>query len=88
MQRGLDTIVRKNRREIFEEVARLGFKGNEETLKDDMEEIPYKMVNENTVSYRDSIYRARSIVRERIRLAMVLSLRPENRPTPLAQGGK
>jgi len=86
MQRGLDTIVRKNRREIFEEVARLGFKGNEETLKDDMEEIPYKMVNENTVSYRDSIYRARSIVRERIRLAMGLSLRPENRPTPLAQG--
>ena len=46
----------------------------------------YKMVNENTVSYRDSIYRARSIVRERIRLAMGLSLRPENRPTPLAQG--
>lgn len=86
MQRGLDTSVRKYRREIFKEVAQLGFKGNEKTLKDDMEEIPYKMVNENTENYRDSIYRARSIVRERIRLAMGLSLRPENRPTPLAQG--
>ena len=41
MQRGLDTTVRRYRRKIFEEVARLGFKGCEETLKDDMEEIPY-----------------------------------------------
>ena len=86
MQRGLDTTVRKYRRKIFEEVARLGFKGNEETLKDDMEEIPYKMVNEGTVHYRDSVYRARAVARERIRLAMGLSLRPENRPTPLSQG--
>lgn len=86
MQRGLDTTVRKYRRQIFEEVARLGFKGNEETLKDDMEEIPYKMVNESTVHYRDSVYRARAVARERIRLAMGLSLRPENKPTPLSQG--
>ena len=47
MQRGLDTVVKQYRRKIFEEVARLGFKGNEETLKDDMEEIPYMMVNED-----------------------------------------
>ena len=86
MQRGLDTIVRQYRRKIFEEVARLGFKGNPDTLKDDMEEIPYKMVNEGTVYYRDSVYRARAIARERIRLAMGLSLRPENKPTPLSQG--
>ena len=81
MQRGLDTTVRRIRRQVFEEVARLGFKANAETLKDDMEEIPYE---EST--YRDSIYRARSIVRERLRLAMGLSLRPENRPTSLSQG--
>ena len=40
MQRGLDTTVRRIRRQVFEEVARLGFKANAETLKDDMEEIP------------------------------------------------
>ena len=85
MQRGLDTTVRRIRRQVFEEVARLGFKANAETLKDDMEEIPYKLVNEES-TYRDSIYRARSIVRERLRLAMGLSLRPENRPTSLSQG--
>ncbi|MGN1267117.1 MAG: 4Fe-4S dicluster domain-containing protein [Dorea sp.] len=85
MQRGLDTTVRRIRRQVFEEVAKLGFKANAETLKDDMEEIPYKLVNEES-TYRDSIYRARSIVRERLRLAMGLSLRPENRPTPLSQG--
>ncbi len=86
MQRGLDTQVRKYRKKIFEEVARLGFKASDETLKEDMEEIPYKMVNEETAHYRDSVYRARAIARERLRLAMGLSLRPENRPTPLSQG--
>ena len=65
MQRGLDTTVRRIRRQVFEEVARLGFKANAETLKDDMEEIPYKLVNEES-TYRDSIYRARSIVRARL----------------------
>ncbi len=86
MNRGLDTEVRRVRRQVFEEVAKLGFKADADTLKDDMEEIPYKMVNEETVHYRDSVYRARAVVRERIRLAMGLSLRPENRPTPLSQG--
>lgn len=86
MVRGLDTTVRKIRREVFVEVAKLGFKANAETLCDDMEAIPYKMVNEETDTYRDSVYRARSIVRERVRLAMGLSLRPENKPVHLTAG--
>lgn len=85
MIRGLDTTVRKIRRQVFEEVARLGFKGNAETLNDDMEAIPYKMVNDET-KYRDSVYRARAIVRERLRLAMGLSLRPEDKPVHLTAG--
>ena len=43
MMRGLDTTVRRLRRKVFEEVARLGFKSNPETLNDDMEAIPYKI---------------------------------------------
>ena len=86
MMRGLDTTVRKLRRKVFEEVARLGFKANAETLCDDMEAIPYKIVNEDTEQYRDSIYRARAVVRERLRLAMGLSLRPENKPVHLTAG--
>lgn len=66
MMRGLDTTVRRIRRKVFEEVARLGFESSDETLNDDMEAIPYEIVNEDTkVKYRESVYRARSIVRER-----------------------
>lgn len=86
MMRGLDTTVRKIRRTVFEEVARLGFKGNPETLNDDMEAIPYTIVNEDTTKYRESVYRARAVVRERLRLAMGLSLRPENKPVHLTAG--
>lgn len=59
MMRGIDTTVRRLRRRVFEEVARLGFKANADTLNDDMEAIPYKMVNEETQKYRESVYRAR-----------------------------
>lgn len=86
MMRGLDTTVKKLRRKVFEEVARLGFKASADTLLDDMEAIPYKLVNEDTEKYRESVYRARAIVRERLRLAMGLSLRPEDKPVHLTAG--
>lgn len=86
MMRGLDTTVKKLRRQVFEEVARLGFKGNADTLNDDMEAIPYKIVNEDTEKYRESVYRARAVARERLRLAMGLSLRPEDKPVHLTAG--
>ncbi|MGN1166188.1 MAG: 4Fe-4S dicluster domain-containing protein [Lachnospiraceae bacterium] len=86
MMRGLDTTVRKIRRQVFEEVARLGFTVSDEDLCDEMEAIPYRMVPEDATQYRDSIYRARAVVRERLRLAMGLSLRPENKPVHLTAG--
>lgn len=86
MIRGLDTTVKRLRHQVFTEVATLGFNVNPDTLNDDMEAIPYKMVNEDTPRYRDNIYRARSIVRERLRLAMGLSLRPEDKPVHLTAG--
>lgn len=86
MVRGLQTTVRLIRRMVFTEVAKLGFKANADTLLDDMETIPYEIVNEDTQSYRESRYRSRAIVRERLRLAMGLSLRPENKPVHLTAG--
>lgn len=86
MIRGLQTTVRRIRRTVFTEVAKLGFKANAETLLDDMEKIPYEIVNEDTQIYRESVYRSRAIVRERVRLAMGLSLRPENKPVHLTAG--
>ncbi|MDD3140425.1 MAG: 4Fe-4S dicluster domain-containing protein [Lachnospiraceae bacterium] len=86
MIRGLDTTVRQIRRQIFEEVARVAYKSTPETLIEDIEEIPYRIVNEDTEKYRDSVYRARAIASERVRLAMGMSLRPENRPVHLTSG--
>ena len=84
--RGLDTQVRAIRRRVFKEVAKLGFEANSETLLEDMEAIPYEIVNDDTVKYRESTYRSRAIVRERLRLAMGLSLRPEDKPVHLTAG--
>ena len=81
--RGIDTQVRKNRRRIFKEVASLAY--HSENLKDDIEALPYKIVDYDESEYQ-SIYRERAIVRESIRLAMGLSLRPENAPVHLTQG--
>lgn len=80
--RGIDTQVRKIRRRVFKEVASLAY--HSENLIDDMEALPYKIVESD--SEYQSVYRERAIVRERLRLAMGLSLRPENQPVHLTQG--
>ena len=82
--RGIDTPVRKMRREIFKEIAQLAY--HSDNLNDDVEALPYKIVNPETPIYRESIYREREIVREQIRLAMGLSLRPEDAPVHVTQG--
>ena len=48
--------------------------------------IPYALVNDETEQYRDSVYRARAVVREQVRLAMGLALRPEDKPVHLTAG--
>ena len=84
--RGINTTVRKIRRAVFTEAAKLGFKADAETLLDDMEAIPYQLVTEDGETYRESVYRSRAILRERLRLAMGLSLRPEDKPVHLTAG--
>lgn len=82
--RGIETQVRKTRRRIFKEIAKLAY--TSENLIDDMEALPYQIVNYDESIYRESVYRERAIVRERMRLAMGMSLRPEDRPVHLTQG--
>ncbi len=82
--RGIDTQVRKTRRRIFTEVAKLAYESK--NLIDDMEALPYKIIDYDESIYRESIYRERAIVRERLRLAMGMSLRPENKPVNVTQG--
>lgn len=83
--RNLDTPVKQIRHKIFTEVAKVGFESKDETLIHDIEAIPYNIVEERA-QYRESIYRERAVASERVRLAMGLSLRPENRAVHLTSG--
>ena len=82
--RGIETEITKLRRKVFTEVARVAFESD--NINDDIEAIPYKITPGDTPLYRESIYRERAIAAERVRLAMGLSLRPENKPVHVTSG--
>ena len=54
--RGLETPVRKIRRQVFREVAKVAFESTSENLIEEIEEIPYRLVTEDGEKYRDSMY--------------------------------
>lgn len=83
--RGIDTQVRKIRRRIFVEICKLAYESKD--LNDDILALPYKIVNYEESPFQ-SVYRERAIVRERLRMAMGLSLRPDNVHMHLTQGLK
>lgn len=82
--RGLETNVRRLRKQVFVEIARVAY--NSQNVKDDIEAIPYIITPGDTPQYTDSIYRERAISSERVRLAMGMSLRPEDKPVHVTQG--
>ena len=84
--RGIDTALRKLRHEVFKEVARVAYEAGEEDVRAEIEAIPYTITPDDKPRYRESIYRERAIASERVRLAMGLSLRPEDKPVHLTSG--
>ena len=44
--RGLETPIRRIRRQVFTKVAKLAFESTPETLIDDIEAVPYELINE------------------------------------------
>ena len=82
--RGIETPIVKLRRQVFEEVARVAYES--ENVNDDVEAIPYKIVPTEIPQYRESIFRERAIASERVRLAMGMSLRPQDRPVHITSG--
>lgn len=84
--RGLDTPVRKMRHEVFKEVAKIAFEAEPEKVNDAVEAIPYVIVNTEEPKYRQSIYQERAVIAERVRLAMGMSLRPEDKPVHVTEG--
>jgi len=86
MIRGLDTTVKRLRRLVFTEVARVAYESDNTTIVSDIEAIPYIITPGDEPKYRESIWRERAIAAERVRLAMGMSLRPEDKPVHLTDG--
>ena len=84
MIRGLDTSVKRLRKQVFTEVARVAWESD--NINEDIEAIPYKITPGDVPLYRESIWRERAICAERVRLAMGMSLRPEDQPVHVTAG--
>ncbi len=84
--RGSNTNIGVLRREIFKEVAKVAYESDDSTVRMDLEEIPYTISPDDNPKYRESIYRERAITSERVRLAMGMSLRPNDKPVYATSG--
>lgn len=82
--KGIFTAIAKVRRDVFTEIARFAYEGDEDYNK--LEEIPYNIVPGEIASFRESIFLERAIVGERVRLAMGMPLRTVNEHAPLSTG--
>jgi [FeFe] hydrogenase (group B1/B3) len=85
--RGVYTSVNEIRKRVFAEVAKLSYNYEDGDLEQ-MEEIPYKVVPGTVSQYRESVFLERAIVRERLRLAMGLSLREMSEHGPVSKGAE
>jgi len=82
--RGIFTPITKIRRQVFEEVARMAYNGGDYAKK--MEEIPFKLIPGEIASYRDSVFKERAILGERLRLAVGLDVYSADIPNPISEG--
>lgn len=82
--RGIDTPVNQLRKQVFVEVAKVAYES--EHVNNDIEAIPYKITPGDAPRFRESIYHERAIASERVRLAMGMSLRPQDKPVHITDG--
>ena len=85
--RGIHTSINDIRKEVFAEVARLSYNYKEGDLSE-MEMIPYRIVPGEVSKYRESVFLERAIVKERMRLAMGLTLRDASEHAPVSTGAE
>ena len=81
--RGMYTPVTKIRRQVFAEIAKLGFEGGD---YHQLDEIPYRIIPGEVALYRDSVFKERAIIGERLRLACGLPLRKMDEHAPVSSG--
>lgn len=82
--RGIDTPVNQLRRQVFVEVAKVAYESD--NVNNDIEAIPYKITPGDEPRFRESIYRERAVASERVRLAMGMCLRPQDKPVHITDG--
>ena len=85
--RGIYTSVNDIRKRVFAEVAKLSYDYKDGDLSQ-MDEIPYRVIPGEVSVYRDSVFLERAIVRERMRMAMGLSVRTAAEQAPVTQGAE
>ena len=73
------------RRMVFVEVARMGYDDNEK-LAHNIEEAVYAILPGEVAQYRDSIYKERAIVGERLRMALGMKMRAQDEYSRLSDG--
>lgn len=81
--RGIFTPVTNIRRQVFKKVAELAYSFDGDYSK--VDEIPYKIIKGEVASYRESVFKERAVVAERIRLACGLSVRSAAEHAPLSR---
>ena len=81
--KGINTEKSRLRHKVFTEVARFAYEGGG---PEQLDELPYKMVNTEDDPYRHSMFLERAIIGERIRVAMGMAIRPVNEHTPTSKG--
>ncbi|MDO4528935.1 MAG: 4Fe-4S dicluster domain-containing protein [Lachnospiraceae bacterium] len=85
--RGIYTAVSDIRKRVFTEIAKLSYNYEEGSLAE-LEQIPYRIIPGEISTYRTSIFLEREIVKERLRLALGLNLRPVAEHAPVSQGAE
>lgn len=83
--KGIYTAITGIRRQVFAEVARLAWE-NEADLPERLEEAPFRILPGEVARFRDSIFKERAIVGERLRLALGLPVRRVDRHSRLSEG--
>jgi [FeFe] hydrogenase (group B1/B3) len=81
--KGIYTAITKIRRLVFAEIARLAY---EEGDPRQLEDAPFTILPGEVAQYRESIFKERAIVGERLRLALGLPIRSVDKQQRLSSG--
>ncbi|MCI9036767.1 MAG: 4Fe-4S binding protein [Oscillospiraceae bacterium] len=81
--RGIPSLITDIRKKVFTEVARMAY---EDGGFSRVEDLPYVIVPGENPLHRESIFLERAIAKERVRLAMGLSIRPVQTRTLMTEG--